>query len=119
MVERLGARLRRFERDPQLLLDALLSDEVVESARAERALRLLFLRMERRRQELAHAAAAPRSASTNALLGRQVGIDVRQRTLGVDDRVAELDERVAGDEVPGCVRHGGERLLRRPRRASP
>ena len=38
MVERLAARLRRGERDPQLLLDALLPDEVVEGARPERLL---------------------------------------------------------------------------------
>ena len=47
VVERLGARLRRVECDRELLLDALLADEVVEPARPERALGLLFLRSER------------------------------------------------------------------------
>ena len=39
VVERLVARLRRRQRDRELLLDALLPDEVVEPARAERASR--------------------------------------------------------------------------------
>jgi hypothetical protein len=33
VIERLAPRLRRVERDRELLLDALLSDEVVERAR--------------------------------------------------------------------------------------
>ncbi len=52
VVERLAARLRRGERDPELLLDALLADEVVEAARPERLLDgllvLLDLRCEKR-----------------------------------------------------------------------
>ena len=118
VVERLGPLLGGVECDPQLLLDPLLADEVVEPARPERALDLLVLRAERGREELAHAA-APRSDEPDALLGGQLGIDLRERPLGVDDRVAELDERVARDEVAGRVGDGGERQARRPCRASP
>ena len=39
VVERLAARLRRVERDRELLLDARLADELVEPARAEGAAR--------------------------------------------------------------------------------
>ena len=46
VVERLAPRLRRVERDRELLLDALLADEVVEPARAERAFGLLVLGVE-------------------------------------------------------------------------
>jgi hypothetical protein len=41
MVECVTAPLRGFERDVQLLLDPLLTDEVVESARTQRLLDLL------------------------------------------------------------------------------
>ena len=43
VVERLAASLGGVERDPELLLDPLLADEVVEPARAQRALDLLVL----------------------------------------------------------------------------
>ena len=43
VVERLVAPLGGVERDPELLLDPLLADEVVEPARAQRALDLLVL----------------------------------------------------------------------------
>ena len=42
VVERLAAALRRLEGDRELLLDALLPDEVVQAARAERALELVL-----------------------------------------------------------------------------
>src|SRR5262249_21342131 len=35
----------------------------------------------------------------DAVLGRQLGIDVSEGTFGVGERVAELDERVARDQV--------------------
>ena len=44
VVERVRARLRRLERDAQLLLDPLLADEVVEPLRPERLLGLVLLR---------------------------------------------------------------------------
>ena len=75
VVERLAARLRRRERDRELLLDALLADELVQPARPERALELLLLRAEDFRRDSAHAAclsasrtrsSAGRSGSTEA-----------------------------------------------------
>src|SRR5207249_217836 len=71
VVERLAARTRRLECDRELLLDALLADEVGERARAERPLELLLGVGEHRRQELGHvtppagarSAPAPRPAA--------------------------------------------------------
>ena len=79
MVERLAARARRVERDRELLLDALLADEVVEAARPERALELVVgAVLQHGRQELlAHAAFLQRLP--DALLGRQVRIDLGER----------------------------------------
>ena len=80
MVERLAARLRRLERDAELLLDPLLADEVVEPPRAQRPLGLVLLGPERRREELAHAA-APRSASlTRSSGGRSGSISASARS---------------------------------------
>ena len=56
VVERLAARLRGVERDLELLLDALLPDELVEPARAERLLDLLLVLVQDGRDERAHAA---------------------------------------------------------------
>ena len=57
VVERLAARLRSGERDRELLLDALLPDELVQAARPERLLELLILLGDHRSEELrAHAA---------------------------------------------------------------
>ena len=67
--------MRRVQRDAQLLLHALLADEVLEAARPERPLDLVVLRLERGREELlGHAAlsawrtrsSAGRSGSTSA-----------------------------------------------------
>ena len=58
VVERLAAAFRSFERDSQLLLDALLADELVQAARAERTLQLVLLGSEHDggRDSLGHAA---------------------------------------------------------------
>ena len=50
------------ERDRELLLDARLADEVVERARAERALELVLVRPDRRCQELRRGAQAALNA---------------------------------------------------------
>src|SRR5436305_376574 len=70
VVERLAARLRCRERDGELLLDALLADEVVQAARAKRLLELLVLLCDDGREKL-RAHAALRSASrTCSSIGR-------------------------------------------------
>jgi len=56
VVERLPARLRRGQGDLELLLHALLADELVEPARAQADVELLLVRLEHRRDERAHAA---------------------------------------------------------------
>ena len=63
------------ERDRELLLDALLADEVVEPARPERALELLLVGPEARRREELRAHAACLSASrTRSSAGRSGSI---------------------------------------------
>ena len=104
------------ERDRELLLDALLADEVGEPARAERALeRLLLGREDRGGSRAAHAACPQREP--DALLGGQLGIDLREHLLGLEHRVAELDERVAGGE--GLAGAGASADGRSPCRACP
>src|SRR5581483_6302396 len=57
VVERFAARLRRVERDSELLLDAPLADEVAERRRSKGALELFLAGVVRdRRDELRHAA---------------------------------------------------------------
>ena len=56
VVERLAAGPRGVERDLELLLHALLADEVVEPARAQRQLELLLVLLQDGRDERAHAA---------------------------------------------------------------
>src|SRR4029079_13591504 len=84
VVESLVPRLRRVEGDPELLLDALLSDEVVEPARSQRELGLGVLGPQRGREDLAHAA-APRSASrTRSSAGRSGSTSASARSASTD-----------------------------------
>ena len=48
------------------------------------------------------------SASRTRSSGAQLRIDAGEDALGLDDRPAELDERVAGDETPSDAGDGGE-----------
>ena len=50
------------------------------------------------REEL-RSSCRPAAAPGGPAPRRQLGVDLGERPLGVDDGVAELDERVAGDEV--------------------
>ena len=58
VIERLPARRGCIQGDPELLLDPLLPDEVVEAARPQAALDLVVLGAQGGCQELGHAAAA-------------------------------------------------------------
>ena len=102
VVERLAARLRRVERDLQLLLDPLLPDEVGERARPQRPLDLLLGVAEHRRQELRHAAFLSTRRTCSSI--EQLRVDLRERALGVDQRPAELDQRVARGQVAASAR---------------
>src|SRR5947208_2798680 len=51
VVERFAALLGRSQRDAELLLHALLADEVVEAARPERLLDRLLVLLQRRREK--------------------------------------------------------------------
>ena len=99
-------RLRRLEGDRELLLDALLPDEVVQAARPQRALELVLLGCAARGHELRLAHAAFLERSPHPLLRLQVGIHLCERLLGLDDREAELDERVARDQLGRRARPG-------------
>ena len=57
MIQRLRPRTRCLERDVELLLDPVLSDEIVEVSGPQRALELVLLGPESRSEELlGHAA---------------------------------------------------------------
>src|SRR5206468_6848326 len=66
VVERLAARLRGDERDVELLLDALLPDELVERARPQRLLDDVLVVVQHRRDERAHAALRNASRTRSA-----------------------------------------------------
>ena len=70
VVERLVARLRRLQRDVELLLDPLLPDEVVESPWTQRLLDLFVAFTQHRREELAHQAALLSASRTRSSAGR-------------------------------------------------
>ncbi len=70
VVERLAASLGRLQRDVELLLRALLTDEVVESARPQRLLDLLVAVAQHRREELATHAALLSASRTRSSAGR-------------------------------------------------
>ena len=108
VVERLAARLRGVERDRELLLDPLLPDEVVELARAERAVELVLLGRAPSARGTAWRSCRLPERRAHLLFDRQVLVDLGERALGVDDVVAELDERVA------CGQVGRLRTRRRP-----
>jgi hypothetical protein len=69
VVERLATRLGCGERDSKLLLDTLLADELVEAARAERALELLLLGAEDLGRDSAHQAACLSASLTRSSAG--------------------------------------------------
>jgi hypothetical protein len=68
-AERLATRLGCGERDSKLLLDTLLADELVEAARAERALELLLLGAEDLGRDSAHQAACLSASLTRSSAG--------------------------------------------------
>ena len=95
--------------------DALLPDELVQSPRPQRLLDLLVSLAENGCQELAHSRSAPERFAHSLLRG-QIGIDRGQRLLRLDERVSELDEGIARDELSLALgagrRHGlGDRAF--------
>ena len=95
VVERLAARLRRVERDLQLLLDPLLPDEVAERTRPQRPLDLLLAA--RRERQVARSCVMPPSSSTCrtcSSIGSAWSTSASARSASMQ-RPAELDERVA------------------------
>ena len=98
VVEHLAARERGLDRDRELLLERRLADEVLEAARAQRAVELELLLDALRGLDArgAHRARAARSAFAMSALRRVLG-RVAQQLVGLDDREAELDEAVAGE----------------------
>ena len=85
VVERLAARLRRVERDRELLLHALLADEVVERLRAQRALELLLVgsSASARATRSRHHAACRSAARTCSSTGSSSSTS-GERALGVE-----------------------------------
>ena len=85
MVERLAARLRCGERDLELLLDALLPDEVGERPWPQRPLDLLLCVAEDGREELAHAAIRS-AARTCSSIGSEGSTSERTRSASSSDQ---------------------------------
>ena len=83
MVERVVAAAGGLEGDPQLLLDPLLADEVVEALGAERALRLVLVGRKGRREELAHAAAPLSASLTRSSGGSSGSTSARARSASI------------------------------------
>ena len=115
VVERLAARLRRLERDRELLLDALLPDEVGERARAQRALELLLgvARAPARGTGSRHAAfrSAARTCSSTGSSSSTSG----ERALGVERATSRARRarraRVASPAAGRRRRRRGAELL--------
>ena len=108
VVERLAARLRRVERDRELLLHALLADEVrSDCGRSERSSSSSgSSRSTGATNRLAHAACLQRGA--HLLLDRQRLVDAGERALGVDQRPAELHERLAREQRAAASAERGD-----------
>ena len=83
VVERVVPAAGGLERDPQLLLDPLLADEVVEAPGAERALRLVLVGRKGRREELAHAAAPLSASLTRSSGGSSGSTSARARSASI------------------------------------
>ena len=111
VVEGLAPRLCRVERDRSCSLTrSCPTKSSSRRGRSERSTSSSSGRSAGARNWLV-SVTPPAQRQPDALLGGQLGIDLRERPLGVDDRVAELHERVARDEVAGRVGDGGERKL--------
>ena len=108
--------LRRVERDPELLLDALLADELGERAGPERAARAPPRRRRRRRARatrLAHAAlfSAERTCSST---GSDSSTSASARSASSSDQPSSTSASRASEPAAG-----GGRGERRARRACP
>ena len=103
VVERLAARLRRVERDRELLLHALLAHEVGERLRAQRTVELFLGLVQRRREEprLAHAACF-RAARTCSSTGSSSSTPASARSASSSDHPSSTSaSRASSDAVSG------------------
>jgi len=117
VVERFARAFARTERDGRAAPDVLLADELLEQSRPERLLDSSSSTSITGAMELGHAAAlsARRTRSAAGSSDRRAPARLR-----LDERVAELDERVAGDDVWGDTAAGcRDGCGRRGLRASP
>ena len=116
VVERLAARLRRVERDRELLLDALLADEVGERARPQRALELLLAASCERpgRGTGAHAACLS-AARTCSSTGSVASTSASARSASTSDQPSSTSASratsVAASRRPARQSSAGELLL--------
>ncbi len=105
VVERLASPLRRVERDRELLLDALLADELVEPARAEAPLELFLVLADLRCQERCGAHAALFNASrTRSSGGRSSSTSASARSASRSDQPSSTSaSRATTCESPDSV----------------
>ena len=80
VVERFAACLRRLERDRDLLLHALLADELVEAARPERLVERIVLFDRHGSEELRAHAALRRARRTRSSGGRSGSVSASARS---------------------------------------
>ena len=116
VVERLAARLRRVERDRELLLDALLADEVGERLRAAASGRAPPRAVvQRRREELLAHAACLSAARTCSSTGSSSSTSASARSASTSDQPSSTSASRASSEPPSPA----ARDSRRRRRSSP
>ena len=111
VVERLAARLRRVERDRELLLDALLADEVGERSRAAASARAPPRRRRARREE---RGSLMRPASSAARTCSSTGRSRRRRRARARRRAATSRARRARRGRARSARSADSRIGARP-----
>ena len=84
VIERLAAGASRRQRDRELLLDPLLTDEVVEPLRPERAVELLLVDLQVGGEELGHAAFR-RATRTRSSAGSSGSTSARARSASTSE----------------------------------
>ena len=102
VVERLAARDRRLHRDRELLADAVLADELLERARAQRAVEVVLAVEHAGRLDARAARSSARrlQRAGEQLLGRDALGALEQR-LRLGGREAELEQALARDAAAG------------------
>src|SRR4051812_8929406 len=134
VIERVAARARRLDGDRELLLEAILADELLKPPRAQRDVELVLDQLDRRLDPRAGQAARPRGspvigvrAATAWLPGsslpgpaqrrrdqvlRALALGCVEQRLGLGQAVAQLDQAVARQRARVVAARDGDRARR-------